>query len=157
MFLDVTLKPRKEEKKEQEVVKPQYDLRFENNINSGKQLIDVDNPQEFKYSQWRTNLSLSNHTDTLSNVQDMNLNYHLPDKLHYHYLFYSVRKINRYGKKKTEQEKKMERELKKEQELIALVQEYYKYNVVRAKEALKLLSKEQLDIIRKKQEKGGSK
>ena len=154
-FLDVTLSPRKEQAPEVVKEKPSYDWTYENSINTGKQPIDLDQPQEFKYNQWRTNTSLSNFIDTIAYADNMNMAYHLSDKLHYQYLFYSVRKVKRYGKKKTEEDKKLEREIKKEQELIALIQEYYKYNIVRAKEALKLLTREQIDVIRKKQEKGG--
>ena len=50
-----------------------------------------------------------------------------------------------------------QKQLKEEQKLIALIQNHYKYNIVRAKEALRILSKEQIDIIIKKQEKGGLK
>lgn len=156
MFLDVTLQPRKEKPEEVKVEK-KYDWRFENNINYGKQLIDLDSPQEFKYNQWRTNNALSYHAETLTDANLMNMAYSLSDKLHYHYLFHSVRKTKRYGKKKTDEEKKLEAEMKREQKLIALIQEHYKYNIVRAKEALKILSKEQIDIIIKKQEKGGVK
>lgn len=156
MFLDVTLQPRKE-KKEELVEKKQYDWKYENSINYGTQLIDLDTMQEFKYSQWRTNTSLSFHVDTLIDASIMNMAYSLDDKLHYHYLFYSVRKKKRYGTKKTDAEKKLEKKLKEEQKLIALIQEYYKYNIVRAKECLKILSKEHIDFIIQKQEKGGIK
>jgi aspartokinase len=153
-FLDVTLEAREEE--EQKVIKkPVYDWRYENNINSEKTLIDLDLPLEFKYNQWRTNLSLSNHTDTIAAANEMNTNYHLSDKLHYQYLFYKVRKQKRYGKKKTEEDKKREKEAEKEQNLIALISSHYKYNSNRAKEVLSILTKEQIDIIKKRQEKGG--
>ena len=153
-FLDVTLKPRQEEKQE-EIKKPVYDWRYENNINSETKLIDLDQPLEFKYDKWRTNLSLSNHTDTIAFANEMNMNYQLPDKLHYHYLFYKVRKQKRYGKKKTEEDKKREKEAESEQKLIDLISSHYKYNSNRAKEALSILTKEQIDIIKKRQEKGG--
>jgi hypothetical protein len=156
MFLDVTLKPRKEEVVV-DIEKKQYDWSYENSINSGRVLIDVDKPQEFKYSQWRTNITLSNHKDTIDVAQKMNINYHLSDKLHYHYLFHKVRKEKRYGKKKTDADKKLEKKLKQEAEIISLIQDYYKYNVVRAKEAFKILTKDQLELIRQKQEKGGVK
>lgn len=157
MFLDVTLEPRK--KKPEELVSPskQYDWRFENSINSGKELIDMDSPQEFKYNQWRTNSSLSFHVDTLFDANYMNMAYHLSDKLHYHYLYYSVRKIKRYSKKKTEEEKKLEAQLKEEQKTLSLIQDYYKYNIVRAKEVMKILNKEQIDNIIKKLDRGGLK
>jgi len=155
-FLDVTLNER-EEIPEVEEINKQYNWMWENNINSGRELIDIDKPQEFSYNQWRTNISLSNFVETLENVEVMNENYHLDNKLHYHYLFYSVRKARRYGKKKTDEDKKLERQMKDEQKLLSLIQDYYKYNIVRAKEALKILSPEQIEIIKKKQEKGGVK
>ena len=154
MFLDVTLQPRKEVI-EKEYKKPAYDWSYENSINSGRELIDLDSSKEFKYDQWRTNISLSNFKETIYHVNEMNINYHLANKMHYHFLFYSIRKAKRYNKKKTEDDKKLEKELKKQQELEALICDYYKYNIVRAREALKILTPEQIAIIKKKQEKGG--
>lgn len=156
-FLDVTLEPRVEPKIQEEYVKPRYNWLYENNINSGKTLIDLNKQQEFEYNKWRTNSSLSNHYDTVILANEMNINYHLSDEMHYHYLFYSVRKKNRYGKKKTKEDEALQKQLEQEQKLVHLIQSYYKYNTVRAREALKLLSKEQIDFIIKKQEKGGAK
>jgi hypothetical protein len=156
MFLDVTLKPRKKEEVVETQTK-QYDWRYENNINSGKELIDLDTEQEFKYNKWRTNSSLSMHRDTIDVAQKMNLNHHISDKMHYHFLFNSVRKQKRYGKKKTDADKKLEKQLEQEVKTLSLIQEYYKYNIVRAKEAYKILSKDQIELIRQKQEKGGVK
>jgi len=118
MFLDVTLQPRKEEVKEEVVAKKSYGFEFENSINMGKELIDMDAPLEHKYNQWRTNVVLSNHVDTLLAANDMNINYHLSDKLHYHYLFYKVKKMKRFGKKKTDADRQREAEIKKEQETL---------------------------------------
>ena len=148
MFLDVTLQPRKIEKQQEEIIKPKYNWVYENNINSGKKLIDLDEPQEFKYDKWRTNSSLSNFNDTLNSAQQMNLNAHLSDKLHYHYLFYSVRKYNRYGKKKTDQEKELEAMLKKQEEAITLIQKYYNFSYKKAAEAYKILTTKQLNYIK---------
>jgi hypothetical protein len=133
----------------------QYNWEWENNINTSNTLIDIDEPQEHKYNAWRTNSSLSNFDETIHHANWVNLNYHLSNKLQYHYLFYSVRKKKRYGKRKTEEDKKLEKQQKAYNELLSLIQEHYKYNVVRAKETLKILSKEQIDVIIKKQEKGG--
>jgi hypothetical protein len=155
-MLDVTLQKRKVVV-EEVYVKPQYNWVYENSINSGKVIINLDTKQEFKYEKWRTNSSLSNHQDTILLANQMNINHHLSDKLHYHYLFYSVPKKTRYGKKKTEAEKKLDKELKKESEVISLIQSYYKYNIVRAKEAYKILTQDQIELIRQKQEKGGVK
>lgn len=132
-----------------------YDWSWENNINNSKELIDIDEKQEHPYSAWRTNSTLSNFSDAIHYVNEINLNHHLSDKLQYHYLFYSIRKQKRYGKKKTSDDKKIETESKVYNELIALIQDHYKYNIEKAKQALKVLSEEQIDIIRNKQEKGG--
>lgn len=132
-----------------------YDWSWENNINSGRELIDIDTPQEHKYNAWRTNSSLSNFRETLFHANAMNIKYHLSSKMQYHYLFHSVRKQRRYGKKKTEEDKKHEKQYELYQQKIALIQEHYKYNVVKAKQALMLLTDKQLDIIKQKQEKGG--
>lgn len=152
--LDVTLNER-EVIEEQVYVKPRYNWEWENNINSGKELIDIDSPQEHKYNAWRTNGSLSNFREAIFQSNAMNINHYLSHKMQYHYLFHSIRKQRRFGKKKTDEDKRIEKEMKAEQELITLVQDYYKYNIVRAKEALAILSKEQIDIIKKSQEKGG--
>ena len=156
MFLDVTLQPRKAAKEEVKEEKAAYDWCYENSINTGNKIINMDQPQEFKYSQWRTNGSLSNHQDTIFYVNETNINHHLTDKLHYHFLFYSIRKAKRFGKKKTDADKKLEQQIKKQQELIALISDYYKYNTQRAKEVLNILTSDQIDFIRKKQEKGGA-
>jgi len=155
-MLDVTLEERTQVE-EQVYVKPKYNWMYENNINSGKVLIDLDTKQEFDYNKWRTNSSLSNNRDTILAANEMNINYHLSDKLHYHYLYYSIPKKNRYGKKKTDAEVKLEKQLEQEAKIISLIQDYYKYNIVRAKEAYKILTKDQIELIRKKQEKGGAK
>lgn len=132
-----------------------YNWQWENNINSGNELIDIDSPQEHKYNAWRTNLSLSNFRDCLPYSNQMNLNHHLSNKMQYHYLFHSIRKQKRYGKKKTDHDKQLEKQLQLEHEKLSLVQEHYKYNNIKAKQALMLLTDKQLDIIRQKQEKGG--
>ena len=156
MFLDVTLNKRAPDVVEEKVAKPLYDWCYENNINTGKQQLDI-NAQEFKYEMWRTNSSLSNFRDTILTVNEMNINYNVTDQMHYDYLFHMIKKTKRYGKKKTDADKKAEKLQKEEQEKLHLVQEYYKYNIVNAKSALRILTQEQLDLIRKKQEKGGAK
>jgi hypothetical protein len=156
MFIDVTGKKREILVEETKPKKPAYDWRYENNINNEKDILDI-NAQEFKYEPWRTNTSLSNHVDTLFHANEMNMNYHLSDKMQYQYLFYSIRKVKRYGSKKTEQDKLEEKRIKQEQEKIHLIQEYYKYNKTKSKEILRILSEEHLEIIRKRIEKGGTK
>jgi hypothetical protein len=156
MFLDVTLQKRAPEVEVEKVKKLAYDWRYENSINSGKEPLSLEN-QEFKYEKWRTNTSLTNHLDTIMDANQMNLNYHLSDQMHYDYLFYSVRKKKRFGSKKSERDKQLEREQKEEADKIALISEYYKYNTVNAKAALKVLTESQLEIIKRRLERGGVK
>ena len=149
-FLDVTLQERKEHKEVVKQEKPKYDWRYENSITSGKRSIEIDND----YSQWRTNSILSNYRETILYANEMNCHYNVTDQMHYDYLFNSIRKKSMYSKKETEQEKKVR---KKKEELQSLISDYYKYNDVRAKEAIKILTADQIEIIRKKKEKGGVK
>lgn len=156
MFLDVTGKPRKEKVEQEKPKKPAYDWCFENSINTGKQQLDI-KEQEFKYEKWRTNSSLSNFIDTVFYANEMNMNSSITDQMHYDYLFYSIKKKKRYGIKKTQLDKQLEAQSKEQQEKISLIQEYYKYGYNKALAALGVLTDDQIEIIRKKLEKGGSK
>lgn len=155
-FLDVTLQERKETKVEEPTSAAKYDWRFENSINIGAKPLDIEK-DEFKYNKWRTNNSLSNFLDTLFYANEMNLNYHLTDQMHYDYLFYTIRKTKRFNKKKTDSDLKLEKLQEKEKEKISLIQEYYKYNTANARAVLRILDESQLKIIRKRLEKGGAK
>ena len=149
-FLDVTLQERKEPKPEIKQEKPRYDWRYENSITSGKKQHEVDSD----YSQWRTNNILSNYRETVLYANEMNINYNITDQMHYDYMFNSIRKKKMYAKKETDQEKK---ERKQKEELQTLISNYYKYNIVRTKEVLKILTAEQINIIKNKNNKGGVK
>lgn len=122
-----------------------YDWRYENSINFTKEYQDPDD-NEYKYSAWRTNTSLSLHPDTILYVNDMNLLHHLDEKPQYDYLFFSIRKKKRFAK----------REKKEEDAVFDLIQQHYKYNNERTREVLRILTPDQIDIIRQKEEKGGA-
>ena len=157
MFLDVTLQKRVTKTEiEEKPKKPVYDWKFENSINFGKDRLLVDQ-ESFKYEKWRTNTSLTNFIDTVMYANEMNLNSHVTNQMHYDYLFYSIRKKKRFATKKTERDKQLEKEQKEETENVALISEYYKYNTVNSKAALKVLTKPQLEIIKRRLEKGGAK
>ena len=131
-----------------------YDWRYENSITHTKKYESPEN-NAHKYSQWRTNSTLSNYDDTIFYANEMN-RVNLPDQLHYDFYFYGVRKRSRFFKQDSKEEKKrLKIKQDKEEELISLLSDYYKYNVVRVKEILKILTPEQIECIRKKQEKGG--
>lgn len=129
--------------------KEAYDWRYENSITNGKKIqIDGD------YSQWRINSILSNFKDTILYANEMNVNHIITNQMHYDYLHGSIRKQNRWSKSESKQEKKVREH---QESIISLISDYYKYNIVRAKEVLKILTPEQIEIIRKKKEKGGVK
>ena len=142
-FLDVTLGKRMPTVEQKEIAKPRYDWCYENNIQNGKEKLDLEN-QEHKYSQWRTNSTLSNTLELLFYADEMNRHHGVTDQMHYDYMFYGIRKKRRWSPKKSEKEKEQEKlekdQAKKKEVLIHLIQDYYKYNVTRAKEALTILS-----------------
>jgi hypothetical protein len=134
------------EKKEKE----RYDWRYENSITRGKKLlIDGD------YSQWRTNSVISGYQGLTKIVNEINIRYGVTDQMHYDYLYGSIRK-QKYERAKAETDKE-KKDRKKQEELQTLVSNYYKYNIVRTKEALKVLTAEQIEFIRNKNNKGGVK
>jgi hypothetical protein len=155
-FLDVTLQQRKDpEPIEEKLTEAKYDWCYENSVNFGKVHLDVKS-QEYKYNKWRTNGSLSNFLDTVFYANEMNMNYHITDQMHYDYLFHSIRKTKRFNKKK-ELDKRLEKLQKEEEQNLSLIQEYYKYNTAKSKAVLRVLTEAQLAIIRKRLEKGGVK
>jgi len=149
-FLNVLMEERNPETITTEVKKERYDWRYENNLINEKKQIEIDGD----YSQWRTNSVLCNHRDLIYFVNEVNVNHNITDRMHYDYLYNSIRKQKRWYKAETKEEKKAR---EKKEELITLVSQYYKYNVVRAKEVLKVLTPEQIEKIKKGKEKGGVK
>ena len=150
-MLDVTGNKREEEVEEVSN-KPRYDWRFENNISNGKELIDIEN-NEFKYTQRAMNSHFSYFRDTVFYANQMNLHPHIDNKMHYDYLFYSIRKHKSRFKQKKNAE--LEQQIEEKKELFSLIQSVYKYNVQKTKDALRLLSEKQLNIIIEKEKNKG--
>lgn len=142
-MINVLLEDREEPKSEQPVVKEQYNWRYENSISNGKK-IELNGD----YSQWRTNTILCKTIDPIFYVNEMNINPNVTDQMHYDYLYAVIRKQKRWSKAETKAEKKAKEE---KERLISLISDYYKYNTIRAKEALKILTKEQIEFIKEKQ------
>lgn len=114
-------------------------------LNTKKYLLNSQNARD--YVPFVVNRWLSLFPDTILHTNEMNINPHLSPRMQYDYLFHSLRARSRFQKWKWEK--------KGEYEDLLLVSQIYKYNTKKAKEALKLLSKEQLDHLRQQQEKGG--
>lgn len=123
---------------------------FVNSINTTKKNLmngtANDDLAEKTYSPWLTNKSLSYFADTIHAANLMNCNHHLDHKLQYSFLINIVRPRKRFQKWSKKQ---------KDEDLDA-VAEYYGYSNTKAKSALELLTPEQINIIKKKIQKGES-
>lgn len=117
---------------------------FINSINSGKDVM-VDELAESQYVPFIVNRGLSYFPDTVLLANQMNLNAHLDNKLQYHYLINSTRPRKRFSKWAK----------KHENSDLEVVKEYYGYNNRNAEYALSLLTKQQLEYIKNKKNKGG--
>jgi hypothetical protein len=100
---------------------------------------------EKSYSPFLTNRSLSYHNDTVYFANEMNMRRHLDNLLQYDFLLNIIRPKKRYAKwsKKVNDGD------------VLIVKEYYGFSDTKAFQALSILSKEQLKIIKIKLQKGG--
>ena len=92
-----------------------------------------------------TNRAFSMHIDTIMLAEEMNQAHRLDPRLQYDFYYYGVRKGKRFGFPKKPVDNP---DLK-------VVSEYYGYSHTKAAQALQLLTKEQVDNLRKKLDKGG--
>jgi hypothetical protein len=118
---------------------------YTNAITSNKKNLIVDEASEKAYNPFMTNRGLSYFPDTVFYANEMNIKPNIDKKLQFDYLLNSIRSAKRYSKWGK----------KKEDKDLDLVQEYYGYNHQRAKEALSILSNNQIAMIKEKLEKGG--
>lgn len=112
-----------------------------------KKYIIEDDETKKAYIPFFINKTLSFNVETLLHANEMNLNYGLDKKLQYDYYFHSLKKrkyFTKFFKRKKDDD-------------LEMIQRYYGYNVTKAKQALTILSEEQLKQIRKKFEEGGIK
>jgi len=105
----------------------------------------IDDLSEKSYNAYLINRGLSYFIDTILIANEMNANPHLDKKLQYHFFINTIRKRKRFSKwhKATKQVD------------LEIVKEYYGYSNEKARQALTLLSNEQLIELRKKVNKGG--
>jgi len=117
-----------------------------NSINQTKKnLIDEDPSLEKDYAPYIINRCLSGHIDCLMFVNEMNKYNFLPKKLQYDFFINTIRNKKRFSpwiKKETIKD-------------LDYVKNYYGYSNEKAQQALKILSKEQIDFIKSKFETGG--
>ena len=115
-------------------------------VNNTKEHLYADDPDRVKsYPPYIINRCLSGHVDSILFANAMNLNQHLDKRLQYDFLLNTLRKRKRFTPW-----------LKKEQiNDLDLVKKHYDYSNEKAKIALSLLTKTQIEYIRNKHEKGG--
>ena len=122
---------------------------YVNEINVSKKDImtgtDNDVLAEKGYDPFLTNRSLSNFPDTVWLANEMNTRYDIDNKLQFHFLLNTVRPKKRFAKW-------AKKEKTGDVEVIKL---YYGYNDVKARQALSVLTDDQIKIIRNRMEKGG--
>ena len=119
-----------------------------NSINQTKKnLIDEDPSMEKEYSPYIINRCLSGHLDCVMFVNEMNRYHFLPKKIQYDFLLNSLRTKKRFAPWLRKDEIKD----------LELVKRYYGYSNEKAKQALKILTKDQLNFIKSTFETGGAK
>jgi len=124
-----------------------YELKdWLNSINFTKRnLLDEDDTAVSSYPAYIVNRCLSGSVDSILFANEMNMNAHLDKDMQYTFLLNTLRKRKRFSPW-----------LKKEQiEDLDLVKTHYGYSNEKAKVALTLLTKSQIESLRQKHDMGG--
>ena len=118
---------------------------FINAINHTKEELVVDDWSEKQYIPYLVNRGLSFGSDTVIPANEMNSRPHLDKKLQFQFLINTVRPRKRYNKW-----------VKADKvEAIELIKTYYGYSTEKARQALSILTSEQINHLKQKLEKGG--
>lgn len=124
----------------------EYQLKdYLNGINLKQGNLHEDERAMSQYPSFVVNKCLAGHLDCILHANEMNRLYELPNHMQYHYFLYSIRKSKRFAPwTKTQTDNDLE-----------LVKQFYGYSTDKAKDALKLLNKDQLEVIKSKLDIGG--
>ena len=117
-----------------------------NSINQNKKNIYQEDPTA-RYLSYIVNRCMSGHLDTIMFANEMNLRPQLDSDMQYSFFLNSVRKRKRFSPWLRKDEIKD----------LDSVKRYYGYSNEKAKQALRILTKEQLNFIKSKFETGGAK
>ncbi len=120
-----------------------------NAINTTKKNLMVgtenDRLAEKGYDPFLTNRALSYHNDTIGVANEMNTRHYLDKKPQFEFFINTVRPKKRFAKW-----------VKKQKDSdVAVIKEYYGYNDIKARQALTILTDDQLTDIRIRIDKGG--
>lgn len=122
-------------------------FEYVNAINTTKKDIMVDDIAEKAYNSFMVNRSLSYFNDTVILANEMNINHTLDNRLQFDFFINIVRKRKRFSKwQKSVSDSDVE-----------VVKEYYGYSNEKARNALALLTKDQINVLKQKVYKGGRK
>jgi|TARA_B100000925_G_scaffold286782_1_gene265026 hypothetical protein len=114
-----------------------------NSINHTKEDLSEDMSS---YPAFIVNKCLSGHLDCVLFANEMNMNSHLDKDMQYSFYINTLRKRKRFSPW-----------LRKDKiEDLDVVKQYYGYSNEKAQQALKILSREQLDYIKQRLETGGT-
>lgn len=118
---------------------------FSNAILTTKEDLLKENDEK-EYIPYIVNRAISYYPDAIYHANMMNINHQIPKKQQFYYLLNSIRGSKRRYSKWAKPENSDD---------IKMIQEVYGYNLQRAREALRILTPEQIDMIRKNNNKGG--
>ena len=122
-------------------------FEFADAINRTKKDIMVDDIEEKSYNGYMVNRALSQFIETTLFANEMNIHHRADNKMQFHYLLNSVRQGKRTSKwAKATQPDDME-----------AIKTYYGYSNEKAKVALSVLTKDQIDEIKRRIYTGGTK
>ena len=117
-----------------------------NSINQTKKnLLDEDPTLEKEYPPYIVNRCFSGHLDCIMFANEMNIHNNIPKKMQYDFYLNSLRKKKRFSPWLRQDKIKD----------LDCVKRYYGYSNEKAKQALRILTKEQLTFIKSKLDIGG--
>lgn len=121
---------------------------FLNSINQTKvNIMDEDALTEKEYPPFVVNRTLSYFLDTIMYANEINAHHHADNKLQFDYLLNSIRSKKRFSRwLKPDENKNLD-----------VIKEYYGYSNQKAKDALNILTEDQLSLLNERMEKGGLK
>jgi len=120
---------------------------FLNAINTTKKdLLREDPLNEKDYSPYMVNRGLSYFSDTVMMANEMNRNSGIPKKWQNDFLLNTISKKKRFSQWHKKD---------KNSESLQLVMDYYKYSTERAKEVLSIFTKQQIESIKQRMNRGG--
>jgi hypothetical protein len=102
--------------------------------------------KDYRKTKWLVNKGLSQFPDTVLYANEMNMHSDIPEDWQFFFLLNSIPKKRRFRKWD---------EKETQSESLLLVKEYFGYSSERAKEALSILTEEQITMIKEKLYKGG--